>query len=79
MEIEITIKQKIWDWYKKEKKIPEPNEIIDKAIEISIREVKKMNEKLKELIKDKVQREKMNLDQSIEYIYEVLKEKKEWN
>ncbi len=77
MEIEITIKQKIWDWYKKEKKIPEPNEIIDKAIEISIREVKKMNEKLKELIKDKVQREKMNLDQSIEYIYEVLKEKKE--
>ncbi len=36
-----------------------------------------MNEKLKELIKDKVQREKMNLDQSIEYIYEVLKEKKE--
>jgi len=38
-----------------------------------------MNEKLKELIKDKVQREKMNLDQSIEYIYEVLKEKKEWN
>ena len=36
-----------------------------------------MNEKLKELIKDKVQREKMGLEQTIEYIYEVLKEKKE--
>ena len=38
-----------------------------------------MNEKLKELIKEKVKFEKMGLDQSIEYIYEVLKEKKEWN
>ena len=53
MEIEITIKQKIWDWYKKEKKIPEPNEIIDKAIEISIREVQKNEWKIKRINKRK--------------------------
>jgi len=35
-----------------------------------------MNEKLKELIKEKIKFETMDLDQTIEYIYEVLKEDK---